>query len=175
MSEYDWSRFQVHMYFGADVETVYAAWATADGMNSFFSEQMQYTDSSGRARSATEHAHSGDGYAMRWHHGHELNGRVIAAESPHRFAFTFGEVMTVEVSLTAENGRTHLELVQEQIPIDEDDRARQHLNCRCCWVYYLTNLKAALEHGIDVRETNAETADCISVHYAQQMAAAAAR
>jgi hypothetical protein len=46
---------------------------------------------------------------------------------------------------------------------DPEDRVQGSLNCRSCWIYFLTALKGQMERGIDLRDRRPETADSISV------------
>ena len=41
---------------------------------------------------------------------------------------------------------------QGNVAGNESTRAWQHLNCRSCWIYFLTNLRAILAGGPDVRD-----------------------
>ncbi len=47
----------------------------------------------------------------------------------------------------------------------ESDKASSHLNCRSCWVFFLTNLKSVLENKYDLREQDPNLSDCVSVHF----------
>ena len=60
----------------------------------------------------------------------------------------------MSVSITAEDGVTVVELVQENIPIDDLSRVNYHLGCLTGWTFYLANLKSVLEGGIDLRNKN---------------------
>ncbi len=43
-----------------------------------------------------------------------------------------------------------------------------NVNCQTCWTYFLTNLKAYLEHGIDLREKDPQRLDDCS-EYSEYM------
>ncbi|MBQ38995.1 MAG: hypothetical protein CME04_21630 [Gemmatimonadaceae bacterium] len=59
--------------------------------------------------------------------------------------------MNVSVSLTAVEGQTEPHLVQSDIADTAGGRVSGHLNCRPCWIFFLTNLKAVLEGRGDLR------------------------
>jgi len=64
-----------------------------------------------------------------------------------RVSLTFGS-MEVEVSFESVEGGTKVVLQQSGI----EDKVFSHMNCRSCWLYFMTNLKSVLEHGIDLRD-----------------------
>jgi len=55
-----------------------------------------------------------------------------------------------------------VELVQENIPDDDQGRLYYHLVCKTGWTFYLDNLKSLLEGGIDLRNKNANLANVIN-------------
>ncbi|MBI93180.1 MAG: hypothetical protein CME05_08200 [Gemmatimonadaceae bacterium] len=64
-----------------------------------------------------------------------------------RVSLTFGS-MEVEVSFESVEGGTKVVLQQSGI----EDKVFSHMNCRSCWLYFMTDLKSVLEHGIDLRD-----------------------
>jgi hypothetical protein len=50
-----------------------------------------------------------------------------------------------------ENGYHIVELVQENIPEDDNGKHNWHLGCKTGWTFYLANLKSLAEGGIDLR------------------------
>jgi uncharacterized protein YndB with AHSA1/START domain len=172
---YDWSSFDVHMDVNAPIETVYDAWATGRGMISFFTRTLTYRTADGRSREPDERAIAGDTYSLEFHHPSGFSGRVIDAESPHRFIFTFPDVMHVEVRLTEADGCTRVHLQQRNIATDPEGVVSQHLNCRSCWIYYLMNLKSVLEHGHDLRDVDRPIDDnIVSVSFRKTLTGASA-
>ena len=65
---------------------------------------------------------------------------------PSHVAITFGD-MRVDVRLSPGPRGTRIALEQSAIALDDKGRAEGHLNCRCCWSYYLLNLRAVIEHN----------------------------
>ena len=166
---YDWSVIDLFMDIRAAPKIVYDAWATAAGMRSFFARDFAYLDGAGKRRASTETALAGDAYELEFHHPLQLRGKVLQAEPPRRFVFSFPTVMTVRIELTPRSDGTRLHLHQGGISTDEEARVDQHLNCRSCWVYYLMNLKSVLEHGIDLRDDDPLPDNIVSVHFGNLM------
>jgi hypothetical protein len=82
-------------------------------------------ESDGSPRAADEQVRTGDRY--QW-------------TCVHDFAHS-GEFEQVETDLHQTNCAT-----------EDPDRAWQHLNCRSCWIYFMTNLKSVLAGGPDIRD-----------------------
>lgn len=51
-----------------------------------------------------------------------------------------------------------LELTQENMADTLEAHSGWHLSCNLGWSFFMTNLKALLEHGIDLREYSQERA-----------------
>jgi hypothetical protein len=79
--------------------------------------------------------------------------------------FTFGS-LRVSVRFAAVDGQTELHLVQTGIPDSPDGRVFGHLNCRSCWIFFLTNLKAVLDAGTDLRDQNPARVSSMEVGFA---------
>ena len=163
---YDWSRFHIGLFLNARPQRVFRAWATAQGLESFFIKKATFTGKDGGVRRADEPAHVGDTYDFQFVHDFRLRGNVLEVSEPQRFKFTFGGSMTVDVEIALQSdGRTRCALTQESIPTEQSERPYSHMNCRSCWIYFLMALKARLEHGIELRDLNPDTADAVSVHF----------
>lgn len=75
--------------------------------------------------------------------------------------FTFTAECNVTVTVKTEEGENIAELVQEQIPLNDNPNENLHLLCSNGWTFYLANLKSVLEGGIDLRNKNAEIPNVI--------------
>ena len=162
---YNWSRFALHHFYHSSLADVFRAWSTAGGLASFFIREAAFISPDGTVRRSDEIIRPGDLYLWKWIHDYELEGRILAIEENALISFTFGS-MTVTVTIRNFDDAVLLTLEQTEIPTDGgDEKAWSHLNCRSCWAHYLTNLKAVLEHGIDLRENDPHRADCISIGF----------
>jgi len=59
----------------------------------------------------------------------------------------------VSVSLEDRNGVVIVSLKQFNIPEDDQSKLKIHFGCSNGWTFWLTNLKAYVEHGILLNET----------------------
>ena len=161
---YDWTRFQVIYYYSAPIERVFHAWATAEGLESFFLEKGTFATESGEERATDESARPQDTYRWEWRHGHAIDGVIYNVVPNRSMAFTFGD-MEAEVRLTVVGDQTELVLRQWSIPNTDEGRAIGHLNCRSCWIYFLTNLQSVLEHGVDLRNTDPKRVSSMEIGF----------
>ena len=161
---HDWTAFDVHLHVGAAPDTVLSHWRSAAGLESFFVREARFTDADGASRSPGDEVQTGDRYRWLAIHDVEMTGEMLAAALDH-VAFSFGERYRVDVRAGEHGGGALLHLRQTGLRDDPDDRVHGSLNCRCCWIYFLTVLKARLEHGIDLRDQDPRTADSIAVGF----------
>jgi uncharacterized protein YndB with AHSA1/START domain len=161
MSEkpYDWTRFTKRIYLQAPIEDAFRAWTTPGGIVAWFIAQAVYTAPDGTRRTAQEMVKPGDRYHWQWHQDLAMQGEVLAVEPNHIFQFTFGQAepgsdkwIKVTVHFTEEDGETLMELTQQDIADTPEAHVGWHLSCNLGWSFFMTNLKAQLEHGIDLRE-----------------------
>ena len=159
---YDWSRFVKRVAVFAAPETVYRAWTTQQGLESWFLRLAEFTGPRGALRKQPEFCQPGDHYKWLWHGWpdstmesgviKEMNGKDLL-----RFSFCSAGAKTdmqVTVRLKTEQQATVVELVQDNIPVEERGMVNFHLGCTRGWVFYLANLKSILEGGIDLRNKN---------------------
>ncbi len=148
MQEHDWSTFTAKTYIHARPEKIYNAWLTAAEMENWFLKACRFG-----SRSRNELAQGGDDYIWTWHTKDDYTdkGKIIEAQDPNYLKFTFGPA-TCAVSITEEKGATLVKVVQENIPTDEKSKVMWNVGCQSGWTYFLTVLKAYLEHGIDLRD-----------------------
>jgi len=170
MSEsYDWTQFRVSMIYRAPLPAVFGAWATPAGLESFFIAEGDHRGPDAKRRAGGEIVTRGDTYHWRWLHGIDLPGEVLAVEPDRSVAYTFGSDMRIDVSFAERSGAIEVCVHQTGCATEDPDRAWQHLNCRSCWVYFLTNLKSVLEHGIDLRDRDQpDWNDSVSIGWGAQ-------
>lgn len=160
----DWTCFDLHVAIAAEPRAVLRAWSTIAGMERFFVEMMRITGPDGSELREDAPAQAGDRYVWRWHNGRRLSGEYLRAESESEVRFTFGDSRVAVMALPYQSGCL-LRLRQYDIPDTEQARMHVHVNCRAAWVYFLTVLKARLEHGIDARDKSRETGSSFSTYF----------
>ena len=148
---YDWSKFEIVFYYDQPRATVFQAWATSSGLQSFFIDHASFESDEGRKRETDEQARPGDAYVWQWRQPHSLEGTVLEVIPDRLLSMTFGS-MSVTLRFADAGAQTELHLSQTGISDTADGQVLGHLNCRCCWIFFLTNLKSVLESGRDLRD-----------------------
>lgn len=155
-SYFDWSRFQSEIFIGRPVPIVYRAWALPSEMKKWFIELCEASTRDGRARGQEEFVQSGD--TFQWYFDEKSeSGVFLEANSNAKLSFTISGASRLSVKVTvhfvAVEGGTLVELVQENMPHEEEDRVNWHMDSKVAWTFFLANLKAYLEHQVDLRVT----------------------
>ena len=139
-SKYDWTQFTLRIHINVPPARVFEAWTDDAVVSEWFTE-----------RTVIEPEKGGRVY-FEWLGGDKLETRVRAISKNKRFVFPFGsrgEEVTVRLK-KAKSG-TVCELHQYNIKTSPRQKVEMHMGCKEGWVFFLTNLKCYLEHGIDLR------------------------
>src|SRR3569833_1913704 len=154
MAAHDWTRFTITADFDIDLRSIYKAWTTPAGLESWFLRIADFYTITGRLREKEESILKEDTYEWLWHGFNDdtlQKGRVLEVNEIDFFKFTFTDDTIVSVSLRSANGLTILELTQENIKEDPDHANNLFVQCQIGWTFYLANLKSIIEGGIDLR------------------------
>ncbi len=151
MVDYDWSQFHVHMYYLAPLDEVFRRFATSQGLESFYVRRATFTAADGTVRSPRELYAAGDTYTFQYVHDYGHGGEIMAIDLGRLVRFTFGPC-EVTINFRQIEGATEVDLHQTGCPVTDPERAWMHLNCRSCWIYFMTNLRSLLSGGPDVRD-----------------------
>ena len=165
MSNYDWTKFEKQVFIQASPMEVCEAWAIPDEIVTWFVGQADYTLPNGELRAGADCVQPGDTYYWRWLQGSDIRGRILALEPGRLFQFTFGQqpdpdddiVVTVRFEETSD-GDTLVTVTQENIADTPEAHVTWHMSCNLGWSFFITNLKAVMEHGVDLREKDVERA-----------------
>ena len=146
--------FTKKIYIKASAEKLYWCWATAEGICSWFLRKADYTTAEGDPRPAGQAIKGGDRYHWEWHNwdGHET-GEILEANGRDHLVFSFAGESKVSVDLLPKDDLCLLQLRQYDIPTDDENKLNIHHGCSNGWTFWLANLKAWLEHGILLNET----------------------
>jgi uncharacterized protein YndB with AHSA1/START domain len=152
MSQLTFDQFTKKIFIKAPKEKLYWCWGTSEGITSWFLSEAIYT-ANGKQREANEKIQAGDEYSWRWHNwdGQET-GKVLTANGTDFLEVTFTS-SKVSVTLEDHDKAVLLILKQHEIPTDEENKLNIHHGCSNGWTFWLANLKAYLEHGILLNET----------------------
>jgi len=154
MSQLSFDQFTKKIYIKTDLDKLYWCWATSEGITSWFLSKAEYRDPNGAIRGPGSYVQAGDSYTWGWHNwDEEEQGEVLQANGSDFIEISFAEVSKVSIELAQEEGAVLLTLRQYEIPTDEKSRLNIHHGCSNGWTFWLANLKAYLEHGILLNET----------------------
>lgn len=163
-NSYDWSTFSITFYYNAHITRVFRTWTTAAGLESFFIERCVFSNAQSDGREINEQPRVGDQYNWQFRQAFNVHGEVKAIEDKQQFSFSFGQ-MHVDIYFRVVGEQTEVQLVQSQIPDTADGQVMGHLNCRSCWIFFMTNLSSVLEYGKDLRDQNPEIVSSMEVGY----------
>lgn len=152
-----WNSFTLRVPIKASIGTLYKAWTTQQGLESWFLRKAAFTQSNGSPRQADSFIQKGDTYHWLWHgYGDETfeKNPVIDANGKDLLQFIFTGNCLVTVHIKEERSEVLCELKQENIPLDSNPETNLVLGCSGGWTFYLANLKSILEGGIDLRNRN---------------------
>ncbi len=153
----DFSEFKLRVNIKTPIENVYRAWTTPLGMESWFIGKLVYIDKNGAQRSKEEQAQEGDEYALSWHQSPDkvgMRGKVLKANGKNLYSFLFSKGFPVTISIYTEHGETICELIESNLPTDEESVRMHFVRESKGWIFYLANLKSVLEGGLDLRNRN---------------------
>ena len=157
MTSYNWKQFVKRIPIKAPAKSIYDAWATQQGLESWFLRQALFTKPDGAIRSKNDHVKAGDKYNWLWY-GYDDSAveskEILSANGWDELKFSFSGGCIVTVSIKQEGGENICEL-QQQMPM-EDMNEQQYffIECGKGWTFYMTNLKSILEGGNDLRNKN---------------------
>jgi len=164
-TSYDWSWFVTRINVNAPVDKLYNAWATREGMEYWFLRLSEYKKPNGTICGNKEQVEKGDGYKWLWHGWPDEtveHGTILDCNGKDFFKFSFGKAGNCAVTIKKEEGETIVELVQDNIPTDEQGMHYWHLGCKTGWTFYLANMKSLYEGGIDLRNRNEKLQEVIN-------------
>lgn len=160
---YDWSKFELTYYYNASLSRVFRTWTESRGLESFFIARCVYSKNS-NLRGDDELPQAGDNYNWEFCQGFSVDGTVITLTPEKQFSFSFGQ-MQVDIYFRAFNNQTEVHLIQSKIPDTADGKVFGHLNCRSCWIFFMTNLTSTLDCGKDLRDNNPELVSSMEVGF----------
>jgi len=154
MQKSAWIKFTKRIPVNADIETIYKAWATGNGLESWFLRKAEFVTAENVLRPPDSPIWKGDSYTWLWHgydDGSAEKRKVVEANGKDIIRFEFSGDSIVSVNVLVEEGQTIVQLIQEHIPLADDPSSSLYVACGEGWTFYLTNLKSILEGGIDLR------------------------
>ena len=157
MEEINWSTFTLRIPIRAGIQQIYHAWTTSAALESWFLRKAEFTTAQGTPRNSDEAIQAGDQYAWYWHGYTDAvveHGKILETNGKDKLKFEFGKAGIVTLNVITIDGETVAEIIQEEIPLDEQAKKNYHVGCSVGWTFYLANLKSILEGGLDLRNKN---------------------
>ncbi|TWJ00685.1 uncharacterized protein YndB with AHSA1/START domain [Mucilaginibacter frigoritolerans] len=159
MIDSKWKSFKVTGDYNIDIRSLYEAWATTEGIEKWFLRKANYYTVPLRLREVDEFILKEDTYEWYWF-GYDDDmvekGQILEANGTDFIKFTFSGGSTVSISIYSRNGVSIVELLQENIPLENDPSQNLFVQCQIGWTFYLANLKSVLEGGVDLRNKKLE-------------------
>jgi len=144
----NWNSFRKRILINKPIEVVYRCWAVKDEIETWFLEKADFI-SGHKSRQNDELIQKGDDFLWKWNNWKFTEeGQILEANGKDLVSFTFGSGGIVSIKLKEINNSTEVELTQKDIPTDDKSKMEIYVGCITGWTFWLTNLKAYLEHDI---------------------------
>jgi uncharacterized protein YndB with AHSA1/START domain len=163
MEDTRWKKFKLCGDYNVDMRSLYMAWATPAGLEKWFLRKADFFTVPMRLRASDEQILKEDTFAWYWHgYNNDVSekGSILEANGKDHIKFTFTGNSTVDVSFHTRHGITIIELIQENIPQENDPEKNLLVQCQIGWTFYLANLKSVIEGGKDLRNKRVELSTC---------------
>src|SRR5690349_18314902 len=151
MASFNWRKFTLRIPIRSSLETVYRAWATQEGLESWFLRSAVFAQLNGLPRKRDSYVQTADTYTWLWH-GYEdtvvEQRHVLAANGQDSIQFVFSGGCIVSVDLEMKQDQLLCTLTQEMPMDDIEEQQHFFVECQKGWTFYLANLKSILEGGI---------------------------
>jgi uncharacterized protein YndB with AHSA1/START domain len=140
LEKFDWSRFTLRIAVKAAASKVFKAWTDSKELCKWF------------AYDAEVEPHKGGKFSLTDLYGNTWELMFLAVRKNSRIHFTFGmNDEQVVVKLRKSGSYSIIELIQFNMKTTPNHKWDTHMEQKVGWTFFLTNLKAYLEHGVDLR------------------------
>jgi uncharacterized protein YndB with AHSA1/START domain len=140
--KHDWTQFLLKIYIDAAPERLYQAWTDSKKLKKWF------------IYDGFVEPKKGGRFKQVFSDGSVFESEVLEVRKNRLFRFTFGKVEKVEVKFRKSGKGGEVWLRQYDMRTGAEDKWSMHMGCRLGWTFFLTNLKAMLEHRADLRSHN---------------------
>ncbi len=160
-----WNEFKLRVNIDTTLPDAYQRWVTPGGLESWFLRKAVFRDASGNIRDKNTGVEAGDTYEWYWHGYPDSvveKGKVLYANGKDLFKFTFSLECPLTISLYEESGELIVELVETDLPTDNEIGPKRLVDDFRGWIFYLTNLKSVLEGGLNLRNKKLDITNVIT-------------
>ena len=149
----DWDQFTCRVIIDASQEACFDAWTSEASITQWFVAECPAWGVDGTPNDSDRVFEVGGHIRLTWGEGTTDDAAIFVLNADDHFAFGWYEGKgRIDVLFSQFEGRTLVELHQVMSQGELEDRQKCALFCYSGWTFYLANLKAWLEHGIDLRE-----------------------
>lgn len=155
MENFDWTSFTKTIAVKSTMTEIYNAWTMASELQKWFLKTVNFYDLEKTALDPHKNAVKGVHYSWYWFlYDEPMNGIITNVNGKDFIQFTFEGECLVDIKLEQIDDYVIVTLRQHNIPLDDNSKQYVRLGCSNGWTFYLTNLKAFYENGIDLRNKN---------------------
>lgn len=137
---YDWTQFTLRIVINASPDKIFKAWTDEKIITKWFP-----------IKAVIEPKKNGRIY-FEWIGDVKHDAKVREVVKNKKFVFDFGNHgELVAVKIKKSGSAAILELRQYNMRTTPKSKVNMHMGCKQGWTFFMANLKAYLEHGIDLR------------------------
>jgi hypothetical protein len=157
MKDFDWTTFTKRIAVKSTMQDIYNAWTKPCEIERWFLSKAAFYDSTGKAVDRYNNIEKNSAYEWKWYlYEPSEKGKITDCNGKDFIQFTFAGACLVDVKLADQDGFVIVELIQKNIPTDDNSKRSIRLGCDSGWSFFLLNLKSVYEGGLDLRNKNRE-------------------
>ncbi len=143
--------FELCIWITGDATRIKDAWCSAEEIQKWFLARAENRDALG---AITDEAKVEGRYEWEWMEGSKDRGTYQRVDDHHLEFGWYEDAGRVLVTWEQDGGEVMVKLRQEMFEGEVAQRAAIQQGCKLGWTFFLTNLKAWIESGVDLRERN---------------------
>ena len=152
MKDYNWTTFTKRIAIKASMPDLYNAWTKAADIETWFLSGCTNYDGNGQELDQDTNISPGDSYAWSWYcYDITEKNKITEANGVDHIQFYFAGECPIDITLEQEGEYVIVELVQSNIPTDDESKQNIRLGCDSGWSFFMVNLKSIYEGGPDLR------------------------
>ena len=152
MENFDWTSFTKRIAVKSSISDIYDAWTKASELQKWFLKEVSFYDLEKTTLKKDVNVVKNTHYTWYWFlYDDPMEGKITEVNGRDFIQFTFEGRCLVDINLEQIDDYVIVTLRQHNIPLDNSSKQYVRLGCSNGWTFYLTNLKAFYESGVDLR------------------------